>query len=286
VNPADLQALAEQIAIPVPHLRYLLEQIELYIPKATVWAFGSRVKGAYRPASDLDVAVLCDKETAKRALPKLNEVFVESDLPFKVQLLDFNRLPENMQENIKKRFVVLYQPIVGGKEIKYPVPLQVSLANVHQKVKPEGIYSFIETHADNIQTFWLDPEKVRARRICAAIEYLIVLGAIGSVASIASLLWAAYEKFIGQRKKSKDDDAGLYISIEHPDGTRYNFWIGKEYKDREIFIQEFTKKVEEVREHPDTPMKTKEVISKIIHEDIWSQRKRLPTKKARRPTKK
>lgn len=110
MNPADLQALAERIAIPVPHLRYILEQLKLHLPKATVWAFGSRVKGSHRPASDLDLAVLCDKETAKKQLPKLNEIFVESDLPFKVQLLDFNRLPENMRENIKNNYVVLYHP--------------------------------------------------------------------------------------------------------------------------------------------------------------------------------
>ncbi|MGB7581511.1 MAG: nucleotidyltransferase domain-containing protein, partial [Sedimentisphaerales bacterium] len=171
MNPSDLQTLAEQIAVPLPHLQYLLEQLKLYIPAATVWAFGSRVKWSHHPASDLDLAVLCDKETAKKILPKLNEVFVESDLPFKVQLLDFNRLPPNMQDNIKKKYVVLYQPIVGGKKIKYPVPLQVSLANVHERVEPEEIYSFIESNADNIQTFWLDPDKVRGRHIFAAIEY-------------------------------------------------------------------------------------------------------------------
>jgi len=110
VNPADLKALAEQVAISVPHLRYLLEQIELYIPKATVWAFGSRIKWSHRPASDLDLAVHCDKETAKTILPELIEVFIESDLPFKVQILDFNRLPKNMQENIQKKYVPLYQP--------------------------------------------------------------------------------------------------------------------------------------------------------------------------------
>ncbi|MBN2020161.1 MAG: nucleotidyltransferase domain-containing protein [Sedimentisphaerales bacterium] len=109
MNLSDVQALAERITIPVPYLRYILEQIELYIPRTTVWAFGSRIKSSHRPTSDLDLAVLCDKETAKSQLLKLVEVFVESDIPFKVQLLDFNRLPENMQENIKKEFVVLHQ---------------------------------------------------------------------------------------------------------------------------------------------------------------------------------
>jgi len=109
VNPADLQQLVEQITVPVRHLRYILEQLKLYIPDATVWAFGSRVKGSNRTSSDLDLAVLCDKQTARKQLPKLNEVFIESNIPFKVQLLDFNRLPVNMQENIKKKYVILYR---------------------------------------------------------------------------------------------------------------------------------------------------------------------------------
>jgi predicted nucleotidyltransferase len=110
VSPSDLKQLAEQISIPMHHLQYILEQLKLYISDSTVWAFGSRVKGSNRSASDLDLAVLCDIETAKEQLPKLNMVFIESDIPFKIQLLDFNRIPENMQENIKKRYVILYQP--------------------------------------------------------------------------------------------------------------------------------------------------------------------------------
>ena len=116
MNPSDLQTLAGQIAVPLPHLNYLLEQLKLYIPTAAVWVFGSRIKGSHRPASDLDLAVLCDKETAHKILPKLNDVFIESNLPFKVQLLDFNRLPPNMQDNIKKNYVVLFHPL--GKKDK------------------------------------------------------------------------------------------------------------------------------------------------------------------------
>jgi predicted nucleotidyltransferase len=109
VNQPNLKELTEKIAISVPHLQFLLEQIELYIPKSAVWAFGSRVKLSHRPASDLDLAVLCDKETVIKGLPKLSDVLEESDIPFKIQLLDFNRLPSNMQENIKKDYVVIYQ---------------------------------------------------------------------------------------------------------------------------------------------------------------------------------
>ena len=110
MNQSDLEKLAEQIDVPENHLQYILEQLRFYIPKADVWAFGSRINGSNRPASDLDLAVLCDKDTAKKQLPKLNDVFIESDIPFKIQLLDFNRLPSNMKENIKNKCIILYQP--------------------------------------------------------------------------------------------------------------------------------------------------------------------------------
>jgi predicted nucleotidyltransferase len=110
VNKTDFNLLCQQIAISAEHLQFLLDEIGRHIPNATVWAFGSRVTGEHRPASDLDLAVHCDKETALKKLPKLNERLIESDLPFKVQLLDYNRLPENMQGNIKEKYVVLYPP--------------------------------------------------------------------------------------------------------------------------------------------------------------------------------
>ena len=157
--------------------------------------------------------------------------------------------------------------------MKHPVPLQMALANVKQRVDPDEIYGFIESQAENIQTFWLDPEKARGRMVGAAIEYVALLAAVGSVASVASLLWMAYDRFIAPKKTSEEDDAGLYISIQHPDGTRYEFWLGKEYKDRDIFIEEFTQKVEEIQEHPDTPSNTEKLMASVVQEDLWTQRK-------------
>ena len=110
MNQADLNTLCKQVAISARHLRCLLDEIERHIPQATVWAFGSRVTGSPRPASDLDLAEHCDEATARKNLSRLNETLVESDLPFKVQILDFDRLPENMRANIEANYIVLYQP--------------------------------------------------------------------------------------------------------------------------------------------------------------------------------
>ena len=114
MKPNELNVLCRQVAVSAEEMEYLLDTIRRYIPHATVWAFGSRIAGTHRPNSDLDLAVLCDKETALKNLPRLHETLTESDLPFKVQLLDFNRLPEHMKNNIQEKYVVLYQPEQAG----------------------------------------------------------------------------------------------------------------------------------------------------------------------------
>lgn len=110
MNPEHLNKLCEKIAVLPDHLRYIYGQIERHLSDCIVWAFGSRITHSHRPSSDLDLAVHCDSDTVKQIIPKLKDIFEESDLPFKVQILDYNRLPPNMQENIKKKYVVLYQP--------------------------------------------------------------------------------------------------------------------------------------------------------------------------------
>ena len=109
MTPSKDKPLCERIALSPDHLRIVLQEIQQHIPSATVWAFGSRVKGSHRPQSDLDLAILCDKETARKNLPQLNDALDESDLPFRVQTLDFHRLPQHMQDNIQQSFIVLYQ---------------------------------------------------------------------------------------------------------------------------------------------------------------------------------
>ena len=104
--PSDEKSTS--IALAESHRRYLISQIKRFVPDAVVWAFGSRVKGTHRSASDLDLAVKCDKQTALRELPRLKFELAESDLPFTVQLLDFNRLPRHMQDTIRKEAVPFY----------------------------------------------------------------------------------------------------------------------------------------------------------------------------------
>ncbi|MDR0598160.1 MAG: nucleotidyltransferase domain-containing protein [Treponema sp.] len=84
----------------------LIALIERFLPRTTVWAFGSRVKGNSRPWSDLDLVVFTQAgQHAQVSL--LKEALEESNLPFRVDLLEWEGLPENFKETIKAGYVPL-----------------------------------------------------------------------------------------------------------------------------------------------------------------------------------
>ena len=59
------------------------------VPGLLVSAFGSRVTGRAKKHSDLDLAVQGDQALDWRQLARLREAFEESDLPFRVDVVDW-----------------------------------------------------------------------------------------------------------------------------------------------------------------------------------------------------
>lgn len=77
------------------------------LPGREVVAFGSRVRGDSKPMSDLDLVVLGDAPMSLSERAAIEEAFSESDLPMKVDLVDwatadasFRRLIERDAEPI------------------------------------------------------------------------------------------------------------------------------------------------------------------------------------------
>ncbi|NML14944.1 nucleotidyltransferase family protein [Azohydromonas caseinilytica] len=60
------------------------------VPDRPVWAFGSRATGRCKPWSDLDLAVGGTQRLPSALHAELCEAFAESDLPFKVDVLDWS----------------------------------------------------------------------------------------------------------------------------------------------------------------------------------------------------
>lgn len=71
------------------HLEMVRKILQERIPGKTVWAFGSRAKGTAKPYSDLDLTVITDEPLDLNVLGALKEDFSESDLPFRVDVVDW-----------------------------------------------------------------------------------------------------------------------------------------------------------------------------------------------------
>lgn len=85
--------------ISTDQLSWIKQQIRL-VPNAKVYAFGSRVKGNPRPHSDFDVAIDNQTPIPLNTLSKLEEVFAESDLPFLIDIVDFQRINNEFQQHM------------------------------------------------------------------------------------------------------------------------------------------------------------------------------------------
>lgn len=84
----------------------IVDLLNRFIPGVAVWAYGSRVKGSSRPESDLDlVAFITPRQ--REVISALKEAFEESSLPFRVDVLVWDELPENFRRNILNQYVVI-----------------------------------------------------------------------------------------------------------------------------------------------------------------------------------
>ena len=72
-----------------------------------VIAFGSRVKGTHRPTSDLDLAIAGDTSLSLALRSKLEFGFSESDLPFRVDVVDLTAVEPAFRAIIESEGVPL-----------------------------------------------------------------------------------------------------------------------------------------------------------------------------------
>ena len=77
-----------------------------YLPNTTIWAYGSRVSGHANPWSDLDLVVFSNAEQ-KYQISLLKEAMENSNLSFRVDILEWDSLPDNFKKNIAASSTVI-----------------------------------------------------------------------------------------------------------------------------------------------------------------------------------
>lgn len=100
-------AKPERLQLSDSEWQHVSTILQRYLPQYEVWAFGSRVKGNAKPYSDLDLAIISDTPLPLALLAEVAEAFSESDLPWKVDLVDWPTTSERFRQVIAEQKLVL-----------------------------------------------------------------------------------------------------------------------------------------------------------------------------------
>ena len=89
------------------HLHTVERILAEHVPGCEVRAFGSRAAWTAKDYSDLDLAVVGEGPLDWRTLGRLKEAFEESDLPMRVDVLDWHAISESFREVIERDYVLV-----------------------------------------------------------------------------------------------------------------------------------------------------------------------------------
>lgn len=97
------------LVLPQRYLDQVQALLRSHAPHTEVWAYGSRVSGGGHEASDLDLVLRnpANPASATPELFELKEAFIESNLPIRVDILDWSRIPESFHREIERAHVVI-----------------------------------------------------------------------------------------------------------------------------------------------------------------------------------
>ena len=93
------------------HLAIVERILAEHVPECEVRAFGSRASWTAKDYSDLDLAIVGDGPLDWRTLGLLKEAFEESDLPMRVDVLDWHDTTESFQRVIERGSVVVQEGV-------------------------------------------------------------------------------------------------------------------------------------------------------------------------------
>ena len=89
------------------HLKIVQAILRKHLPGVEVRVFGSRVRGTAKAWSDLDLALVSENKLALTTLEELREDFAESDLPFRIDILDWHDISPEFKALIEAKYEVI-----------------------------------------------------------------------------------------------------------------------------------------------------------------------------------
>ena len=140
------------IDLDTRQLELLHAILQRHIPDKTVWAYGSRATWKAKETSDLDLAVFdCDP----MQIYHLKEELEESDLLVSVDVMDWESIPDDFKENIRRKYVVVQEQSrwpEGWREVRLGDVAEVNpKESISKNTKaPKILMDFLVPHTKRI----------------------------------------------------------------------------------------------------------------------------------------
>jgi len=97
------------IGVSKHELSIIIDIIAKYAPDCDVLVFGSRFNSTSKKYSDLDLAFVGDGKLGMNRRLQLENAFAESDLPYRVDVLDYNSVSPEFCAIIDSGNEVIYK---------------------------------------------------------------------------------------------------------------------------------------------------------------------------------
>lgn len=89
------------------YLTILLDILNAHMSEYAVWLFGSRATNHCKPFSDIDIAVIASEKIDENRIAKLKYALSESNLPYKIDIVEFSTVDTAFQAIIQNKHIVL-----------------------------------------------------------------------------------------------------------------------------------------------------------------------------------
>ena len=99
------------MTITQQELKIVRDIIAAIVPECDVLLFGSRYHGTTKKHSDLDLAFVCSDGLGMKKAAELADAFSESDLPYRVDILDYAAVSPEFRAIIDANCRVIYSAL-------------------------------------------------------------------------------------------------------------------------------------------------------------------------------
>ena len=150
--------MTELIDLNPTHFETVRRILAEHLPECEVWAFGSRATWTAKDSSDLDLAVVDAAPLGRKTLGQLREAFEESNLPVRVDVVDWHTIPESFHREIERDYVVVQErgsklsrsvrlpplnaqtkAVDGWRTARIGNLVELTLSSVDKKSKPDEL---------------------------------------------------------------------------------------------------------------------------------------------------